>query len=252
MTRRFRSLLSTLALAAVFSAGISTASAWSIVYDLRFEVVGESINFRPYSGGYYIAPRGEESNSGTLILLRTTGSQKQYFQYKDFGEVFYAATNGANQKAVFTATAANDVSTTTFYAIGSAKERVSFKGTASEGEYLIAREMKGYAVSADSERDLPFAEGQATDPYDIGVAGATVLTCRYNDTYTEDPTKAVMSRDDTVTKLIGILEEAGYVNGNPTTGGGTATGGGATGGTATGGGATAGTATAGSRTTGSD
>jgi hypothetical protein len=196
------------------------ALAWSIVYDLRFEVIGESINFRPYAGGYYIAPRGEESNSGTLILLRTSGNQKQYFQYRNFGEIFYAATNGANQKAVFTATAANDVSTTTFYAIGSAKDRVSFKGTAEEGTFLVARELKGFAVSADSERDLPFAEAQETDPYDIGVAGATVLTCRYNDTYTEYPTKAVLSRDDTVQKIIDILAEAGYVDGNPQGGGG--------------------------------
>lgn len=236
MTRRFCSLITLLACLA----GLSSASAWSIVYDLRFEVIGESINFRPYAGGYYIAPRGEESNAGTLILLRTNGNQKQYFQYKDFGEVFYAASNGANQKAVFTATAANDVSTTTFYAIGAAKERVAFKGTAEEGTYLIAREMKGFAVSADSERDLPFAEAQQNDPYDVGVAGATVLTCRYNDTYTEDPTKAVLSRDDTVAKIIGILEEAGYVDGNPQQGG-TGTGGATTGGGATGGGTGGGT-----------
>lgn len=227
MTRRFRSLFSLLLVTIASALVSSTASAWSIVYDLRFEVIGESINFRPYSGGYYIAPRGEESNSGTLILLRTSGNQKQYFQYRNFGEVFYAATNGSNQKAVFTATAANDVSTTTFYAIGSAKERVQFKGAAEEGTYLVARELKGFAVSADSERDLPFAESQETDPYDIGVAGATVLTCRYNDTYTEDPTKAVLSRDDTVQKILDILEESGYVDGNPQ-GGGTATAGTAT------------------------
>lgn len=107
---------------------------------------------------------------------------------------------------------------------------MAYKGTAEEGTYLIARELKGFAVSADSERDLPFAEAQENDPYDVGVAGATVLTCRYNDTYTEDPTKAVLSRDDTVAKILGILEEAGYVNGNPTAGGG---GGSATAGTAT-------------------
>lgn len=111
MTRWFRSFLSLLVLPAVSLLAPLSASAWSIVYDLRFEVIGESINFRPYSGGYYIAPRGEESNSGTLILLRTSGNQKQYFEYRNFGEVFYAASNGANQKAVFTATAANDVST---------------------------------------------------------------------------------------------------------------------------------------------
>jgi hypothetical protein len=251
MKRSISSFCRALALLIAVAAPLQMASAWVLVYDLKFVAIGESINFRPFDGGYYLAANGGTETGGTLILFRYNGSVKNYYKYENFGEIFNAASNGASRKAVLTATAANEVSTSTFYAIGDATEKVAFDGPSATGFSYIAKELKGYSVSADSERDLPFA-GDATDPYDLGVAGATSLTCTLNSTYTEDPTKPVLSLADTTTKLLGILEEAGYVDGNPTGGttAGNATAGTTTAGSATAGSATAGTTTAGGRTAG--
>ena len=218
-------------LACLLMAPLHAAFGWVLVYDLKFEAVGDSVNFRAYDGGYYLASTNTEEDGGTLILFRHTGAQKQYFKYEGFGEIFMAATNGQERKAVLTATAANDVSTTTFFAIGDATQKTRFIGPSFEGDIYYARELKGYAVSADSERDLPFA-GTPNDPYDLGVAGATVLTCTFNATYTDDPSKPVLSLDSSTTKIVEILEKAGYVDGNPEQG-------------ANAGGTTAGTSTAG-------
>ena len=245
MNRSIRAYLGVFATFLAIAAPVQKAEAWVLVYDMKFQAIGESINFRPYDGGYYLAPRDGDSNGGTLILFRHTGGQKQYYKYENFGEIFYAASNGTNRKAVLTATAANDVSTSTFYAIGDANENVPYKGISGEGKLYVAKELKGYSVSADSERDLPFA-GDATDPYDLGVAGATILTCKFNDTYTDDPSKPVSDLATVTEKMIAILDKAGYTDGSPTTGGGTTTSGVTTAGTATGGRSTAGSTTGGS------
>ena len=217
MQRPTQSMKRLALLACLLMAPLHAAFGWVLVYDLKFETVGDSVNFRAYDGGYYLADRGTGAGGGTLILFRHTGAQKQYFKYEGFGEIFYAATNGQDRKAVLTATAANEVSTTTFFAIGDAKEKVEFTSVDAQGSIYVARELKGYAVSADSERDLPFA-GDAEDPYDVGVAGATQLTCRFNETYTEDPKKALSSLDTITDKMVEILEKAGYVDGAPAQG----------------------------------
>ncbi len=199
-------------LACLLMAPLSSAFGWVLVYDLKFEAVGDSVNFRPYDGGYYLAPRGTDSNGGTLILFRHTGAQKQYFLFQDFGEIFYAATNGQSRKAVLSAAASNFVSSTTFYAIGDAKNKVKYKSLDGEGFLYVAPELKGFAISADSERDLPFA-GEADDPHDVGVAGTAELTCTLNESYTEDPEELVSTLSTMTSKMLQILAQAGYVNG---------------------------------------
>jgi hypothetical protein len=209
-----------------------------LVYRMTFEAAGESINYRPFTGGYYIAPI--TGGPGSLVLTRVTGNTKLYYSYENFGELFLALKD-ANRKAVLSATAANDVSSTTFYAIGDADEKVTIATASLEGTTFVAREMKGYAVSADSERDLPYASNNASD---IGVAGASFLTARLDTAFSERAKDQSATLDATLEEVLALLVEQGYTDGNPTgTGTGSAT-------SATGvspGGATAGGSTAGGR-----
>ena len=46
-----------------------------VVYKLTFDVAGETINYRPYQGGFYVAPI--EGGTGTRSLTLTTGGVKQ-------------------------------------------------------------------------------------------------------------------------------------------------------------------------------
>ena len=180
------------------------------VFRLTFEQTGDSINYRPYQGGYYIAPL--EGGSGSLILTLTTGNQKQYFTYEAFGELFVAV-KGKEKRMVLSATATNEVSTTVFYAIGNTDRDIEVEGRNAVSKVKVAEKMVGYAVSADSEQDLPFS-GTATTT-SIGVAGASILTARLDETLT-----SVAIRDDLdvaaeVDTIIAILEGSGYVDGSP-------------------------------------
>ncbi len=182
-----------------------------VVYKLTFDVAGETINYRPYQGGFYVAPI--EGGTGTLILTLTTGGVKQFFSYANFGELFVAV-KGENRKVVLSATAANTVSTTTFFAIGTANDKKEVETRSSDGIIFVARELKGYAVSADSERDLPYA---SSSPTDIGVAGVSYLRALIDDGKTEDSIKNTRTLADQVTLITTDLTEDGYVNGLTTT-----------------------------------
>ena len=181
------------------------------VFRLTFEQTGDSINYRPYQGGYYIAPL--EGGSGSLVLTLVTGTQKQYFAYEAFGEVFVAV-KGKEKRMVLSATATNTVSTTVFYAIGKTDTDLEVEGRNAISKVKVAEKMVGYAVSADSEQDLPFS-GATTNS--VGVAGVSVLTARLDETLTQN---AIRDDKDVATELdvlIAVLEGAGYVNGQPQT-----------------------------------
>jgi hypothetical protein len=215
----------------LLSAGISPAQI--SVYRMAFEPTGESINYRSYQAGYYVAPM--EGGQGSLILMLTSGGVKQYFTYNDFGEMFIALSNNT-RKAVFSATAANTVSTTCFYAIGDASKEINVETRAARSLVFVATRLNGYAVSADSERDLPFSSAGSSD---VGVAGAAELRMVF-----EEGMSAAANRENRdvaaeIANIRAFLEGQGYTDGlapPPGQGGGGGGGGAGGGGGGAGGG----------------
>jgi hypothetical protein len=202
----------------------TTTSAGPVaVFRLSFEKTGDSINYRPYQNGYYVAPI--EGGAGSLILTLVTAGQRQYFTYPAFGEMFVAV-KGKEKRMVLSATAANTVSTTVFYAIGDTDKELHVESRNSTSDVKVAEKMTGFAVSADSEKDLPFS-GSGTS---VGVAGASILTVTLDDTLTNVAIRDSVDTDGEVDVIIAILESAGYVNGTQTAtnGGGTNGGNGTT------------------------
>lgn len=224
MRPHFRIASALCALGLTLFSGLSTATAQTTttpaastsatgtvaVYRLSFEQTGESVNYRPYQGGYYIAP--VEGGSGSLILTLITGNVRQYFTYEAFGEMFVAI-EGKDKRVVLSATATNEVSTTVFYAIGKTERELEVEGRNSVTKVKIAEKLTGYAVSADSEKDLPFA-GTGTS---VGVAGASILTAKLDETLTTVALRDGSTTNTEVDGIITILEAAGYVDGRPTT-----------------------------------
>lgn len=188
----------------------SPVRAQVVVYRLSFEQTGDSINYRPYQNGYYIAPL--EGGSGSLILTLVIGGQRQYFTYEAFGDLFVAL-KGDNKKMVLSATATNEVSTTTFYAIGNADKEIEVESRNATSQVKVAAKMVGYSVSADSEKDLPFA-GSGTS---VGVAGVSVLTAKFDELSTNEAIKNSLDVAGQVTAITTELEGNGYVNGKPAT-----------------------------------
>ena len=180
------------------------------VYRLGFEGTGDSVNYRPYQNGYYIAPI--EGGTGSLVLTLITGGQRQYFSYETFGEVFVAV-SGEKKKMVLSATAANEVSTTVFYAIGKIDKGIEVETRNAESKVKVATKMQGYAVSADSERDLPFSGAGIS----VGVAGASVLTATYDETLSRAALKAGSDVAAELAVVIASLEATGYVDGRTST-----------------------------------
>ncbi|MBX7212357.1 MAG: hypothetical protein K1X78_28885 [Verrucomicrobiaceae bacterium] len=206
----------------------SASRAQLIVYKLAFDQAGETINYRPYQGGYYIAP--VNGGTGSLILTQTTSGVKKYYTYASFGELFVAA-KGDSRKSVISCTAANSVSTTTFFAIGSADDRLQLTTRSSDGDIFVARSLSGYAVSADSERDLPYSSSSASD---IGVAGVSYLRATMDEGLTVQAIDGNVTLTAEVTALQTQLTSQGYTNGlsTTTTAGTGTTGTGSTGSTA--------------------
>ena len=180
------------------------------VFRLTFQATGDSINYRSYDGGFYVAP--VEGGVGTLILTLSSGGQKRYFTYASFGAVFIAV-KGSTKKMVLSCTAASDVSTTVFYALGNADTEIEFDTRNANGSVLVADKMTGYAVSADSEQDLPYA-GSTTN---VGVAGASVLTARLDKSLTSTGNKKGNAVNDEIADLQAILIKGGYTDGKNTT-----------------------------------
>jgi len=196
----------------------SAAQGQVVVYRLTFEQLGESINYRPYQNGYYVAPMA--GGAGSLVLTQTTGNQRQYFAYEGFGELFVAV-KGETQKMVLSATATNDVSTTVFYALGTANKDFEVESRNLSGKVKVAEKMTGYAVSADSEQDLPFfGTGMS-----VGVAGASLLTAKVDQAFTN---RAVQDNLDTagiVDIIIDSLTSTGHTDGRPSNNNGNGNGG---------------------------
>lgn len=177
-----------------------------VVYRLDFQQIGESINYRPYLFGYYVAPMA--GGSGSLILTQAAGTQKQYYTYDNFGELFVAV-KGDTKKVVFSASATNEVSTTVFYALGTADKEYEVEDRNLQGRVKVAKRLSGYALSADSEQDLPFYGTGAS----VGVAGASELVARLDEANTNRAVQEKLDVNDTVDVVINLLTRAGFVNG---------------------------------------
>src|SRR4051812_33738227 len=113
----------------------TTTSGPVAVFRLSFEKTGDSINYRPYQNGYYIAPI--EGGSGSLILTLVTAGVRQYFKYEVFGEVFVAV-KGKEKRMVLSPTATNDVSTTVFYAIGDTNKELHVESRNASSDVKVA------------------------------------------------------------------------------------------------------------------
>jgi hypothetical protein len=201
-------LVSTSAFAQTTTTTTSTGPV--AVFRLSFDQTGDSINYRPYQNGYYIAPI--EGGAGSLILTLVTGDQRQYFTYEAFGEMFVAV-KGKEKRMVLSATATNTVSTTIFYAIGKTDKDLHVESRNATSQVKVAEKMTGYAVSADSEKDLPFS-GSGNS---VGVAGASILTATLDETLTNVAIRDSVDTSGEVDAILAILTSAGYVNGNSTT-----------------------------------
>ncbi len=196
----------------------TTNAAPVLVYRVQFTGVESSLNFRGFSGGYYIADvNNGASNSGTLILTQSVGSTRRYYQINNFGALFYGS-NGKDTQAIVVGNTTSIASTTvsatrtiTFFLMGEATDKVELELVNGTINMSIAKELKGRAIFCDSQEDQPFvlAPGQA-----VGTAAEVSCTFKYDEGQSKYSEQRSAGRADMITKIINELKSDKYVVGN--------------------------------------
>ena len=211
----------------------------TIVYQLTFEAEEGGINYLPYESGYYVAPSA--GGSGTLIVTKSKGLSKSVYTFTDFGELFVAQ-DGSKRRAVISCTAASNVSTTAFFAIGETTDTLKGDDPDISGDVYYAPTLNGWAISADSQADQLFVGSASTDS---GVAGSSKVTFTFDDADTNNAAATRLSVAAIVKLIQTRMTSRGFTlaTQNTPTSGSTSTGGTGTGSTGTGGTGTGGTGT---------
>ena len=184
---------------------ITNATAQGVaVYRLESVHPTDSINYKPYLGGFYVAPAID--GVGSLVLQRQDADGLMMITLADFGELFVAADGKRKQRSVLSATAANSVSATSFMAIGKPDTTFKAKGANFDLKVDLARTLEGYAMSADSQNDMPFVGGEG----DIGVAGIAPFKAVLDLNRSETANRANADVAAAITQIEESLELLGY------------------------------------------
>lgn len=191
-----------------------------LVYRVQFTGVLSSLNFRGFSGGYYIADvNNGASDSGALILLQLIGNARRYYTLNNFGQLFFA-TDGRNPQAfvVGSTTSVGAVSapatrTITFFVNSEAKDQVklNLELSNSPANFFIPKQLKGQAIFCDSQEDQPYvlAPGQAS-----GTAAQVNVSFQYDEGQSVYSLKRNVGRSSMVAKIISELKKDKYTQGN--------------------------------------
>jgi|GEM_PF-1733431 len=183
----------------------TTGAGDMLVYRLSFDKTGDSINYKHPLGGYYVS-YAATTDAGTLILQSETNGADYFKEYPNFGSLLLVQSD-RDRKGVLFATAANTVSTTTFFGLGDARETMSFNGVSEKITVYFAKTLSGYAISADSARDLPFAGSDG----DLGSAGVSKLTATYDETRSKEANSARRTVAAEVKLLETELKASGFL-----------------------------------------
>ncbi|MDB6139040.1 MAG: hypothetical protein JWO94_2112 [Verrucomicrobiaceae bacterium] len=188
----------------VGSADTSKGPGDLVVYRMSFSKNGESINYKPFSGGYYVAS-ASNGESAVIIEASPRNSGKVYKTYSNFGSLFVMAA-GSNSKAALFATDVNSFSSTTFYAVGDASQSFKVDAPSFKGSVNFAKKLKGYAISADSGFDLAFLGNDEG----VGVGGVADLTASYLEDTSKLANKNLRTIATEIKQLEKELEEKGF------------------------------------------
>lgn len=192
------------------AAQTTTTTGPVLVYRLSFKPLGNSINFRSYQGGYYVADLANgSSNNGTLILTQVLGGVRRFYMFNNFGPIVYAL-KGEERKAIFTGTRQTTtpaITNITFYAVGETNKNGDFKFTNGTGKFAYATKLEGYGLFVDSQEDMPFASAPGAN---IGTAGSVGVTLTLQEGMTERSRIGSVNRTTMVANLLLELAEQKY------------------------------------------
>jgi hypothetical protein len=184
----------------------SQAISQVVVYKVKFEKTGESLNYESYEGGFFVTNFND--SIGNVILTITDGAFRYYVEVEEAGELFLIRNEG-KRVAVFRASGTNANGVTVSYqAIGKVKRSVKIGGGYAAP---IARKLEGYLLASASERDAA-ADDESNDEFDetVGFAGSSEIAIRFDADRTREYNERLFDVSDATDALIAELEQDGY------------------------------------------
>lgn len=185
--------------ALVFLAAAPATHAQVVVYNFHFEKEGPSINYGFYEEAWVVADA--TGGPASWVLLFREGAHRRYITVESFGSLFFP-NKGSTVVGVISAAAASGTPQTTFLAIGEVEHTVK-SGNIS---VKVPKEMKGYALSADDESDVPFTSREG----DVGYAGISVMRGSLASSQTSDANTRNRTPAETLEDLVAYVERRGY------------------------------------------
>lgn len=188
------------ALATLLWIAASTASQAQVaIYRFDFEKEGPSINYGFYEEAWVVADAA--GGSASWVLMFREGAHRRYIVVEDFGSLFFP-NKGRTVVGVISAAAASGTPQTTFLAIGEVEQSVK----AGNVTVKVPTEMKGYALSADDESEVPFTSNEG----DVGYAGISTMKGSLQVTRTADANSRNQSVEDALAEVEAYVKRRGY------------------------------------------
>lgn len=194
-----RFLLSAVLAALLWLAGSAASQAQVAIYRFDFEKEGPSINYGFYEEAWVVADAA--GGPASWVLMFREGAHRRYIVVEDFGSLFFP-NKGRTVVGVISAAAASGTPQTTFLAIGEVEQSVK----AGNVTVKVPTEMKGYALSADDESEVPFTSNEG----DVGYAGISTMKGSLQVTRTADANSRNQSVEDALAEVEAYVKRRGY------------------------------------------
>ena len=186
-----RALLPALSAVGLLFASAPDAHSQVAIYSFDFEKEGPSINYGFYEEGWVVADA--TGGPASWILMFREGAHRRYIVVEDFGSLFFP-NKGKTVVGVISAAAASGTPQTTFLAIGEVEETVKAGNVSAK----VPKDMKGYALSADDESEVPFTSAEGN----VGYAGISQMHASLQSAMSADAN----ARNQTVAEALADLE----------------------------------------------
>jgi hypothetical protein len=188
--------------ALLWCAGLGSAPAQWLVYELVFTPEAESVNFSCYKSAYLIAP----ANGGASTLVLTTEEGGQVYAVADGGGKFFVAANATSRKAVFSAISLSGNSQSLYTASGHLNRSLLLDTPDGPRTLRVAEALDGRLMAADDESD----KGPAIDG-SIGMVGSAYITGALREDLTAHATRDFKTLNGATSYIVELLEKYGYV-----------------------------------------
>tara|TARA_R110002096_G_scaffold403766_4_gene601386 strand:- start:26776 stop:27459 length:684 start_codon:yes stop_codon:yes gene_type:complete len=189
---------------------LSSAYSQVVVYNIDFDKVGPSANYRSYDRGFLVMPL--DGGDVDFIFQFQVGSTRYFVEASEFGTYYITTEDDEREGVVANATTSNtpinffmaigDLNTTVRATVTTTDE-TSNVTTATKVSQKVPNKLEGYILTADPS-------GAGVFDANSGAAGASEMTATLDAVRTNTANLQQLTIAETVASLVESLELAGW------------------------------------------